>query len=155
MARSHDIGLDDVVIRCGPFGTVAGLGLARWQRSPVALACADCDDERIVPWSSDGPESVASIHTQAAIVAGRNHDYDSVLPRCFHCLAKRIESIADRYSAAEREVDDANVVDVLKGNSLLNGRDHVAVATCAVRIERAKVDQRRCRRNSLVVSARE
>ena len=78
-----------------------------------------------------------------------------IVPGCFYRLAKRIERVAHRNSAAEREVDDANVIHILQSDRLLNGCDDGAVGAAAVSVERAKIDQGRGRRDTLILPARE
>ena len=77
----------------------------------------------------------------AASVSGRHHHDDTGLPSCFHGLAKRIDGIAFKNRASQREVNYFDVILRLQFNRSLNPRDHNAVRAGAGIVEHHQVDQ--------------
>src|SRR5207247_1749631 len=67
-----------------------------------------------------------------AVVAGGYHYHDSRFPRGFDHLAERVELVALEYGAAKRQVDDTDVVSILKVDRSLNGGDHIGFPSTAV-----------------------
>src|SRR5207302_10353679 len=76
-----------------------------------------------------------------AVVARGGDDYNSSVPRLLHRLAQGIKSVALEDAAAQRKVNYPDVVLILQGNSLLNGRNNGAVGGRTVLAERPQVDE--------------
>ena len=85
-----------------PLRTVAGdLVVAPVRRCHIVHG-ADGDDVRIVPGSGDGPIAESGSGVRAAIVAGRDHHYDTRLPR-----------VAKARSSPARPLDEPGIAGLL------------------------------------------
>src|SRR5206468_3712514 len=73
------------------------------------------------------------------VVSRRNDDHDAVLPGGLNGLAQRIVDAVVGYRAAERQIDDANVVLRFELDGAADGGEHRAVGTLALSIENAQV----------------
>src|SRR4029077_19502986 len=91
---------------------------------------ADGEDVGIVAGGSDG--GIAAGGLIASVVAGGDYHDDAVLPGFFDRLAERIKFVTLIDGAAEREVDDANVVARFQRDRLIDGCDHNAIGRAAV-----------------------
>ena len=108
---------------------------------PSGVHGAHGDHIRIVAGSGDGAIADGAGRSAPAVIAGRDHHHDAGLPRLFDGLAKRIGGVALKYAAAQREVDDADVVRALELDGGVDRRDDVAIVTVAVVIENAETDE--------------
>src|SRR5208283_885339 len=82
-----------------------------WKAGIVVVAAAGNYGRISINGSNGyGTVAIAAVDTDAAIVAGGRYDDDAGLPRGLDRLAERILRIADGDPAAQREVDDSNIV---------------------------------------------
>jgi CBS domain-containing protein len=101
------------------------------------------------------PNPLLPLMLKRSVIACCHYDHNPGFPGRFHGLAERILRIADEDAAPERQVDDSDVVSALQSDGFLNGRDHAAVGTGAIKIQRAQIDEVYIGRCPGIISARE
>src|SRR6185369_5077944 len=110
---------------------------------------ADRQHVGVVSGSCDGAVSIVVERVVAAVIAAcYNHD-DSSLPCGFNRFAKWIEFVTLYHRTTKRKIDDANVVEALKLDRTVDGRDYLAVGAGAIFVEHTQVDDASRRRNAL------
>src|SRR5260370_13156715 len=119
---------------------------ARWR--PHGLHRADGDQIWVIAGRRDRSVAVVIVGIVSAIVTSGDHYYDSGFPSLFHSLAQGIEGIALENAAAQREIDDPDVVQALQHDGLLNGGYNDAVGGRTVLIESPQVDDVGIRRDA-------
>ena len=80
----------------------------------MTIGCAYRDDVGVVSRRVDSGVPVCIWPVILSLVAGRHDNDDSSLPCGFHSLAERILGVGFVDSAAQRKVQDADVVSALK-----------------------------------------
>ena len=151
IARRKNVGLYHMVIGRGAFRAVAGDEIIGSNRRAHALHGAHGENERIVARCGDGAVSAAAVDAESSIVAGCCYDHNPGLPGCLHRLTQRIVGVIVPDGASEGQVDDADVVSALQSDSLLDGRNDVAVAPATVRAKHAQVDEIHVRRHPSIL----
>src|SRR5438105_2641669 len=90
--------------------TVRGNEVIDSRRCPHGLHRADGDHIWVIAGGGDRSVAVVIVGIVSAIVTSGDYYYDAGFPRLFHSLAQRIEGIALENGAAQREIDDPDVV---------------------------------------------
>ena len=77
------------------------------------VGSAHGDDVGIVGRDGDRAIAVGAQGVVAPRISGGNHHNDAGLPRGLHGLAERVQRVAPMHSAAQRKIQDADVVNGL------------------------------------------
>src|SRR6266851_9703470 len=118
------------------------------RRCSHSLHSADGDHIGIIAGRGDRPVAVIVVGIVSAIVTSGDHHYDASFPGLFHSLAQGIESIALENAAAQRKINDPDVVLALQRDSLLNGCYNGAVGSRTILVESPQVDDVGVRRDT-------
>src|SRR5260370_39457039 len=118
---------------------------ARWR--PHGLHRADGDHIWVIAGRRDRSVAVVIVGIVSAIVTSGDHYYDSGFPSLFHSLAQGIEGIALENAAAQREIDDPDVVQALQRDGLLNGCYNGAVGSRTIPVKNPQIDDVGIRRD--------
>ena len=87
---------------------------------------ADGQQRRVVARGADGGRA-------GAVVAGRHHDDDPVVPERVEREAQRVELVGDRAAGRQREVQDPDVERLLRPGHGLQAAQHARPARCCRR----------------------
>src|ERR1039457_3939135 len=126
---------------CGAFRTVGSNHVISANEAGSVVAGADRNHVWTVTPSGDAGGALCAVRIVAPVIARRAHYDDACFPGSFHSLAQGIDLVRGGNRTPQREVDHADVVLALEGDSRVDGCNHVRVLAIALAVQNLQVDQ--------------